>query len=1151
MPTERAASIYDRLRPHLDAGDIIRRLGLDLRRTLGSEAYCRPLCHDSTSGESLQVNLHTGRWNCKACQMAGVFGDLFQLVEYALSHGQAPAHGDQQRTSDGHRAALEWLCQQYGVPFDAGRITGDPGLDVVHLFAMKAHEHLLRSPEVLAWVQEKWGFDRSTVEAYGIGFMPSPILAELVVESEHARSHAAFRQSGLGWYSREGTWHTRFAGRITFPYLEAGRAVYLIGRATPWTPNLDNGAPPPKYHKLSVHSTDRPWISERITNDHLYNEPVMSGATEVGVVEGVADDVAFSSLGFPVVSPVTISFNAADLERFLRKCHENGIRRVWILFDNELSGSGNHAARRTGRKLVEGGLGVSVLELPLGENQKQARDEVLGELGEDVFAELERADPIERKRIIERTVPADRIAWILRQIEESKIDGAEWCAQQGAGAAGKFDGIRKAGRDVVELDAAEVEVPATDDPLEKLDAFREVIALAAHQEERLYRERSAGVIATAAGKGITKAEVLSRMAQVRRDIVRPRRKAEGEARKEKKTAEELRAELILVPPSDLHVQPAAPPPIAVDAAPDAPPAPPPPGQQAEKSEHERYAAARDIVLRSVDAKLSEEELGQYVADTITTSMGWTPFRTPETLYLVRGSRRVDVEGRSEWPDLLWLASGLTRQKTSHRGYIAAALYFLSSRARRVEDVSWSFVDRDHGGAVYFPTGDEIGRLLRIEPGRVTSTRMAEAVVPTVAGRDFRPIEYSEANGGIARALDIFRWVSLSDGERMVLVYWLVCLPILRRVGTIPIIRIEGGSSSGKTRAVDAVSRLVNGQKSSSVPSAAALASRLSTEMLTVDDNRETADLSNAFLGTLLQATHLGAKEKRKANSDTGTVVERVCGALLMNGIEPVHDGRSEIASRMLCLRCSADYLRPDSPRGEEELEAALVEARGAFWSESVRRCATALQLDAEHGERLGAEIEEVFGSTRIGRLSAFLRIMYLAWVAGFEPERRQPFLAELAPEWRDVFGGLSGQSLSSLVAEELSVVALRYAFQYARAIAEPPYPGNTVRQAFDGGYVWDTDAGDSYLGPMRASRLARLVRLAGRELHAPRSVSTELRAGQLEQRILDGQAFLAEAGFEVDVETTRTGRRRFTFRRQDAPPARPDEVEDAFQVPKP
>lgn len=1132
MTQSKRASIYDRLRPHLDAADLIRRLGLKESRTIGSEAYLNPLCHQSSSGESLQVNLHTGRWNCKSCQSAGVSGDLFQLVEYVLTNGAAPSRGNAQGSSEGHRQAITWLCDQFGIPFDDNRIHGDEGLDVVHLFAMAAHQHLLTTPAALEWIQEKWGFDLATVEAYGIGLMPSPILPAIAAEAARSQSRGAFRSSGLGWYTPEGVWRTRFEGRVLFPYLEHGRAVYLIGRATPWTPAVDNAGRRAKYHKLSVHSEQRPYISERVTNDHLYNEPVMATADEIGVVEGVADAVAISSLGVAVVSPVTISFNATDLERFVRKCHENGIKRVWILFDNELSGSGNWAARRTGLKLVEGGLAVKILTLPLGDEQQAARDEVTKALGAELFDELERSDPRERKALLVQSFPdTEKLKWIVSQVEASKIDAAEWSAQVGAGAPGRFDAIHKAGRDVIFLEIEDVArgINHEDDAVVRAGLFARVIELAAHVEERLSRESYAGEIAKAAGKGVSKQEVARRVAAARRELVKPKRAEE----KRKAAADPvlIQQSLVLLPPDAVHTQPKAPAPKPSN--PNAPAAPAPPGEK-EQTEHERYAPGRDSVAKAVEGKCSEEIIGEHVAQILTRSMGHTAFRTPDALYLVRGSNRVEVGTASATPrfvSLLYLASGLTPSKSSHRAYIAAAIYFLERDAQRAEDVAWSYVSKE--GAVFFPTGDIIGSILKIEPGAVSKTRMAEVRVPAVAGHDFEAFAYTDSDGGIARILEVFRWTSISVSDRMVLVYWIVCLPMLRRIGTVPIVRIEGGSSSGKTRTVDAVSYLVNGRKSSSVPTAAALVSRMSTEMLTIDDNREAGDISPAFLGTLLQATHLGAREKRKGNSDTGTVVERICGALLMNGVEPIHDGRSEIASRMLTLRSSESCRAPDSPTAEAALIDAILYARDDFWSESARRCAAALELDKDHGERIGLEIEEIFGSTKIGRLSAYLRVMYLAWVVGQDMRQQAFALDAVTDAWRDAFASIGGVALNSLLAEELSVTAVRYVFAYGDSIATPLHTGSEHCQALDGKFNVDRIKGDAYLGPLRATQLARFARAAGKELNAPRAITNDLRAGQLERRLLDGLDFLKAAGFVVEVETTTKGRHRFTFQRQD------------------
>jgi hypothetical protein len=315
-------------------------------------------------------------------------------------------------------------------------------------------------------------------------------------------------------------------------------------------------------------------------------------------------------------------------------------------------------------------------------------------------------------------------------------------------------------------------------------------------------------------------------------------------------------------------------------------------------------------------------------------------------------------------------------------------------------------------------------------------------------------------------------------------------------------------------------------------------------MLTVDDNRETRDVDRVMEGTLLQATHLGAREKRKGNSDTGTVIERVSGALLMNGIEPIHDGRSELASRMLILHCDSKHRAADSPSAESALMRALSECRDAFWSESSRRCAAALELDTVHGEAIGKQIEVLFGSTKIGRLSAYLRIMYFAWVAGLPEQQHPAALASVADVWREAYTDCGDSALESLLAEELSVAVLRYVFAYGEAIAEgEAYSGE--RSAYDGKLTITTATGAVELGPIRASHLARLARSAAKEMNAPRGIAQDLRAGQLERRILDGIDFIKAAGYDVAVKVTGAGKRHFTFTRlaqqaQAAPPAAPE-----------
>tara|TARA_R110000851_G_scaffold268071_1_gene420654 strand:+ start:3300 stop:6785 length:3486 start_codon:yes stop_codon:yes gene_type:complete len=1131
-------SIYDRLRRHLEPLDLIQRLGLEVTRKLGSEAYLNPLCHESSGGESLQVNLHTGSWNCKACQSAGMRGDLFHLVEYVQTGGRAPSKGD--GTTPERTEALRWLCDQFGEPFNEGRDADeDEALIGLETFVLAAATYLLERPDVLEWIERKWGFDLDTVIAYRIGFMPQPLLPEIALDA--SANMVRYRSAGLGWYDA-GKFKTRFEGRITFPYLEHGRPVYLIGRATPWTPKIPvEGRPPvspPKYHKLSVHSATRTYVSPAITNEHLFNEPVLKTCgAEIGVLEGIADGVAFSHIGIDVVSPVTISFNGPDLERFVAQCHENGIKVVWILFDNELSGSGNFAAIRAGRQLVEGGLDTRVVTLPPGAAQLAARQEVLTVIGEESLRELEACDPHLRKKLLAAKIPDEaQREWVVQNINAAKIDGAEWVAAMGAGAAEAFRKLRQQAQSVIRILCDEIvaTLDPADEPFLRQTAFADVIELAAHLDVRQHRADAAVLIAELAGKGVTKrGDIEPAIAEARRSVVMPKRKKQEEDA-EQETKKQIAASLIA--PAPLAPEPPKPPapdasgPPSAPARPGAPAAPKLPGKGG-TDQREALEGTRANVAKAVDARLPDEHVGKFVAEVFKRTLGYMPFVTPEGVILVRRNERVTVSTDRGEPfrERLYEVSGLTPKKSSHGGYIAATEFHLAQGAVRCSDVAWSHVAEDR--SVFFPLGDVAGRLLRIAPGSVNVTRMSDARVPAVAGPEFLPFRYVEDRGGVGRVYDLFRWTSLPEQHRLVLIYWLVCVPILRRVGEIPILRIEGGSASGKTRTVDAIGQLVNGAKGSSVPTAAALISRLSREMLTIDDNRETDDVSRQFLGTLLQASQLGAREKRRGNTDTGTIVERVCGALVMNGIEPIHDGKPELASRILPLRCGSEYVSTDSPSANRVLMHALTECRDRFWSESARLCATAMQLDEEHGEHVGKQIEDVFGATKIGRMSTYLRMMYLAWVSSMDEASRPPFLRELAPMWVEALDSIGQVALASLISEELCVSVARYVFDHGAATAEKDPDEPEFRKALGGQYMQDPAGGIEVLGPLRATTLARLARSAAKALNGPDAIQRYLRAGQLEERLLDGMAYLEAAGFEVEVTQTNKGRLRWTFSR--------------------
>jgi hypothetical protein len=1157
MPNGNRPSIYDSLRPLLDARELVIRLGLEVVEESGPELYCRPLCHESTSGSSLHINTDTGVWLCRACEPSGVYGDLFDLVEYAQTGGQPPTRGDGGLHVPSRREAIRWLAQEYGLPFDERTIFADPSLDAVHMVAQAANRALMGNPGVLDWILEKWGFDRGVVEQYGIGFLSDELMMRLSAEGQrNPQIRGALASSGVGWFDRSsGAFRSGFAGRVTFPYLEAGRAVYLIGRETPWTPKRDDGRRGAKYRKLPVHDPKkRPGISPTITNEHLFNEQALRGGGTVLIAEGIADAVALSSIGVPVISPVTVSVNRVDIERIETRALEHGIDGFEILFDNELSGIGMAGALRTAEALMRRGFPVRILELPLGPKEEAARDEVLGELGEEPFARLETLPPVERKKLLEELVPdPDRREWLRQAIESAKVDVAEWYAREGVAAAEAFRGIQGRGVDAFALlaDRGTRELDPAAMPATRLRQLSELIELAAHLRTLPDRRRAAAILAQRVGRGLTKRDLESAIAAARRDKVAPAKKAEAEG-----AAAQERASL---PPLSLGPSAASPAPAALDpmsgaetpargqggaqaspfasaeaaqgapAAPKAPPAPKPSGAaMGLEGELER---ARRAVQEHLRNRSAERDVGTFVAQVIVERMGWMPFRTSSELVLLRGRQAVAVVPRSG-SDFMGIAeevTGISSMRGFGGTYIDATASALRRMAKPTRSVSWSHVE---GGAVFWHLGGTDGEVLRIEPGSITPTTAARERVPVVAGGDFEPIQYQHGARGVGEVYSLLRYTSISDPSRLLLAHWITALPILRAAGCCPILRIEGGSGSGKTRTVDFVGHLVNGGESSAVPTAAAMTSRLSRDMLTVDDNREIAGMTASLRDTILQAAHLGAREKRRAQSDTGVVSERINGALLMNGIEPIFDGKGEMASRIVVIRSDAKYQRSGSPTSDVELMAAVLRVRDAFWSEAAERCAIALELDRVHGNRLGDEIRELMAGSRLGRLSPYLRLMFLVAVAGAPRDRWSELCSGISPAWREALQHVQDRALEQVSLDEVAVLAVSLVFELAAKSKLTDTGVGAKSTGLDGLYVADGGSGVEYLGEVGARRLAALARYAGRELNGPKMVTHDLSAPQLQARLLDGESYLEAAGIEMAVtHSRRSGKPRFTFRR--------------------
>ncbi|HZT32796.1 MAG TPA: toprim domain-containing protein [Bryobacteraceae bacterium] len=375
---------YYRQVTDIDIGEIARellagRIIQESRQTL----FCDCPNHRSQSHRSLHIWLDKQGWYCHAC---GVGGDVLQLVEF-VQHGVV-TKGQTGPMPDSHRQARDFLAARAGLPPLSKLASGDPEKaedeyrltlrvrEALTVLAELYHERLMANAEVLGWFRSKYGIGEETIARLKVGFADNfePSVARALMDGPHAftlgelTATSAFRptlQDGIVPF---------FDGRIVFPYWSRGQVVFMIGRRTDWTSDVEWEKS--KYKKLAVRNDrDHKYIAPCIRNDVLYNEDVLLTRPErIIITEGVTDCISLMEHGFPVVSPVTTKIRDSDWERLIPKLR--GVKTVFVCQDNEVSEAGMQGALKTARILAGHGIATRVAVLPLGEKQRAAREKL-------------------------------------------------------------------------------------------------------------------------------------------------------------------------------------------------------------------------------------------------------------------------------------------------------------------------------------------------------------------------------------------------------------------------------------------------------------------------------------------------------------------------------------------------------------------------------------------------------------------------------------------------------------------------------------------------------------------------------------------------------------------------------------------------------
>ncbi len=393
--------------------------------------------HQSQSRSSLHIDGSVQRWNCFGC---GVGGDVLQLVEFVQSGQRTKNTKSSGPMPHSHREARDWLAARAGMPplekwcvnpgdlaaIEQRRVDQGRVFDLLGLASDYYHDRLVERPDVLSWVYSQWGFDRTVVDQFCLGFADNkPATHAGLREVANSAGYTDDDLISASLRHRKGGYF--FNRRITFPFWSRGHVSYIIGRKCSFTES--NEYETAKYRKLRVHDANDErgkHVSPHITKAALWGEDcLLRRPAEVVIAEGVADAVALASRGIPVVSPVTVRFARADREAVAGLFSRWGVSRVVLALDNEVSQVGIRAALEIARDIQPRVKRVGLLTLPLGVRQTAARAAIATEFGvtsPDLSSGIKKLAP---------SLAEEQSAHLAELVASSKIDVAEWFADGG------------------------------------------------------------------------------------------------------------------------------------------------------------------------------------------------------------------------------------------------------------------------------------------------------------------------------------------------------------------------------------------------------------------------------------------------------------------------------------------------------------------------------------------------------------------------------------------------------------------------------------------------------------------------------------------------------------------------------------------------
>lgn len=278
---------------------------------------------------------------CWACHK---WGDIFEIIQekencskYEALIKAGELAGVQLDKSSKNQEELQKIAEQ--------RNLNKKRIEVLTTASNLFQEAL--TPDLKERIKKERGWTEETINKFKIGYSIKGIKQKLIEKG--------FKEEEVvgGLVSEKG--YEYFQDRIMFPYFNANRCLYFIGRQTEDTPKDEYNKA--KYIKLKA---------DYLTNP-IFNTDSLKNSEELFITEGIADCISLDQTGFACISPVTTTFKKKDFPLLLKYSHN---KTTYIANDNEGNHEGEEGAIATAIYLFKNGIAnVQIITIPKPEDK--------------------------------------------------------------------------------------------------------------------------------------------------------------------------------------------------------------------------------------------------------------------------------------------------------------------------------------------------------------------------------------------------------------------------------------------------------------------------------------------------------------------------------------------------------------------------------------------------------------------------------------------------------------------------------------------------------------------------------------------------------------------------------------------------------------